>query len=174
MSEYSSGYCRQLIAWFAAGLLLIGCDQAPKPTGLPGESDYRQVCAGCHGADGAGRPPTFPPLAGGSLESLRPEAAVLIVLNGLRGEIEVDGQTYRGYMPPLPQIDDARLARILAYLRARFAPGWDEAAVSVERIAELRRQNGAPRILVGRAGIDQRLRELNIRSPEGPADDDAP
>ena len=67
-----------------------------------GESTYSSNCASCHGAQGAGMPGVFPPLAGNMAEIYNAggrEYLVDVVVHGLSGPISVDGQTYNGAMP---------------------------------------------------------------------------
>jgi mono/diheme cytochrome c family protein len=126
------------IGWSLAVALALsacgGADSAPADA-VRGQAEYLRYCSTCHGADGQGRAPTFPPLAGSEWMSLPPETLTAIVLRGLRGEIEVAGSSYRGYMPPLPHIEDASLAAIVAYTKQRWSdetPTWraeDVAAV---------------------------------------------
>lgn len=157
-----NAHCKQTLP---AALLLVGLlagcggDDAPEPDRSPGEAAFARHCASCHGADGAGRGPAFPPLAGSEWMALAPRALTAIVLVGLRGEIEVDGQRYSGYMPPLAYIEDATLADIIRYSQERWAPeGAPE--WSADDVAALRARLGGQRPLEGRDGLDQLMEEL--------------
>ncbi len=61
-----------------------------------GEAVYLAKCAACHGKDGKGIPPAFPPLA--NSDYLTADNALQISLNGLSGEITVNGQKYNTEM----------------------------------------------------------------------------
>lgn len=68
-----------------------------------GEQVYASQCQACHQASGEGLPGAFPPIRG-HLPSLIAaqggrDYVVDMVLHGLAGPIEVQGQTYRGAMP---------------------------------------------------------------------------
>lgn len=142
----------------AAAWLLAGCSETPDEPLAPGQAEYVKYCATCHSRDGSGRPPTFPPLAGSEWLALGPEASALIVLQGLKGEIEVAGRTYNGYMPSMRQVSDAELAAILGFIGERWA-GWS-AAPDVDRMAELRTLTEGRPMLEGRADLDALLEEL--------------
>src|SRR5690625_799649 len=105
-------YCKRVRTATAlvVALLLAGCG-APDQEEMaasPGQADFNNHCAGCHGRLGQGRPPAFPPLDGSEWLELPPEALTSIILLGLRGDIEVAGKKYVGYMPPMTRLDDER------------------------------------------------------------------
>jgi len=72
-----------------------------------------------------------------------PDALGLIVLYGLRGEIEVMGQTYRGYMPPMQHISDEDIASTLTYMTQSW--GGADAPIEPSEIARLRSAFDGPR-----------------------------
>lgn len=139
-------YCKQLISTTPAGLLLIlgGCGEPVDPGEMaPGQEPYLRHCASCHGNSGEGKPPAFPPLAGSEWLDLGPQAMALIVLNGLRGEIEVAGRTYRGFMPPMRHIDDEEIAALIGFIEHAWAgrePDLDAADIARLRSDRLTRQ----------------------------------
>lgn len=151
-------YCRRAAALAAAGLLLAGCSDEPDTPLQPGEAQYVQYCSACHARDGAGRPPTFPPLAGSEWLDLGPEAVSLVVLLGLRGEIEVAGRTYRGYMPTMRNLDDAEIALVLDHIDRQWAD-W-ESVPSAEDIAALRARVADEPLLEGREALERLLEEV--------------
>lgn len=85
-----------------------------------GKALYEGTCGICHGPSGQGAPGMFPPLA----SRLAPwfasaqgrEYIGQVVLNGYFGQIEVDGASYNGFMPPAGHLPAADLAAILDYL----------------------------------------------------------
>ena len=81
---------------------------------------YRTHCAICHQAGGVGAPGAFPRLAGrvGPLARDPGGRALLtaVVLNGMSGKLEADGQTIVGLMPSFGQLPDADIAAVLNYL----------------------------------------------------------
>lgn len=139
-------------------LVLAGCGEPGEEAGIAGHAEYQHTCSTCHGRDGEGRAPTFPPLAGSEWLEMGPESVALVVLLGLKGEIEVAGRTWRGYMPHLRQLPDADVAGILGYIDQRWA-GWDEVP-GPARIAELRGFAERHAMLEGREDLERLLEEL--------------
>ncbi len=153
-----SRYCSPALVLLAAAWLLAGCSDESDPSMAPGQAEYVKYCATCHGRDGTGKPPTFPPLAASEWLADGPEPVALIVLLGLKGEIEVAGQTYRGYMPGMRQIADPELTALLGYVGREWG-GWSSTP-STERIAELRALTEGVDMLIGREGVDAARGEL--------------
>lgn len=156
-----SAYCKQSLA----GALLIvglltGCESDAPQQGdrPPGEAAFVRHCASCHGSEGQGRGPTFPPLAGSEWIELPPEALTAIVLLGLRGEVDVGGQRYSGYMPPLGHIDDERLAAIIRYSQSQWADAVSD--WTADDVAALRARLADRRPLEGRQAVNQLLEDL--------------
>ena len=58
----------------------------------------------------------------------KPENIARIVLNGVTGDINVDGRTYSMEMPPLNVLTDEQLAAIFTYIRR----DWGHTASPVE------------------------------------------
>jgi len=84
-----------------------------------GEHFYAQ-CAACHGEAGEGIAGLAPPLSGAKWVSGPPEWLARIILQGMTGPVEVQGQHFDGVMPPhghLPELDDVTLAGLMTYLR---------------------------------------------------------
>jgi mono/diheme cytochrome c family protein len=65
-----------------------------------GEKVYASTCQACHQADGKGMAGTFPPLAGSGAFYGDAQNHARIIVHGLSGEIEVQGQKFNGSMPP--------------------------------------------------------------------------
>jgi len=83
-----------------------------------GQAIYEANCASCHQATGQGAPGAFPPLAGHVPALYNADRSYLInlLLYGLQGEIQVEGQTYNGQMPAWQQLSDDDIAAILNYV----------------------------------------------------------
>ncbi|MEX2542266.1 MAG: c-type cytochrome [Trueperaceae bacterium] len=82
-----------------------------------GEQTYVSSCQGCHQAEGQGMAGVFPPLAGNmprlhNAEGGR-EYLIDVLLHGLSGQIEVNGETYNGSMPPWTSLSDEQIAAVL-------------------------------------------------------------
>lgn len=157
------GSGKRLLASMVPIVLLAGCGEAPPPPGelAFGQEPYLRYCASCHGNQGQGKPPTFPPMANSEWLELGNEALGLIVLYGLRGEIKVAGQTYRGYMPPMQHISDEDIAALLTYLNATWGPG--DAPMSAAEVMRLRGAFEGPRSpLDGYDGLMEALDSVSV------------
>lgn len=128
----------------SALIVLSACGQTgPSANELvPGQAEYLRWCASCHGNAGEGKAPAFPPLAGSQWLDLPDRALALIVVRGLRGEIEVAGRAYRGYMPPMRHLNDQDIASILHFVIASW--GGREAQLTPAQVAELRLLSADP------------------------------
>lgn len=128
---------------------------------VQGQEPYLRWCAQCHGNQGEGKPPAFPPLAGSEWLALPDEALALIVLYGLRGEIEVAGRTYNGYMPPMQHLPDADIADLIGYMLLAWSER--ESRLSEADVTRLRGVfQGRRPPLSGRAGLEEALDEIGV------------
>ncbi|KPD25971.1 cytochrome C552 [Thermus scotoductus] len=97
----------------------------PAPTPKTGAQVYAN-CAGCHGPQGEGNPPAFPPLKGHVEKLLKAEGGrtylLLAVLYGLQGPIKVEGKEYAGIMPGFAWLSDEEIALVLNHLAGWGAP----------------------------------------------------
>ncbi len=84
-----------------------------------GKRVYGQVCVACHQANGEGVPQAFPPVAKSSYLMSDKKRAIGVVLNGLSGPVEVNGQKFNSLMPKL-NLNDADVASVLTYVRKNF------------------------------------------------------
>ena len=127
-----SGYVREEAPGDAGGKAV------PKPAIVAyskiGAKKYSS-CSGCHGNNGEGSA-AFPPLANSEWvtgPSMRP---AMIILNGIKGPIEVAGTVYNGNMPAQGDGMTAQdLAGILNYIRTSFG-NTSDTLVTVEMAAE--------------------------------------
>ncbi len=112
----------------AAAMLSLGVTLAQNE----GETVYEANCVACHQANGQGIPSAFPPLAGHVPDLLVIEGSraylTHVVLYGLQGQIEVEGQTYGGLMPAWAQLDDGQIAGVLNYI----STAWENEAALPE------------------------------------------
>ena len=87
----------------------LGGLEPTKSSGTPGEKNYQALCSVCHGLHREGAPPAFPALIGiGNRLSDR--------------EISLAIHQGKGRMPGFPNIDDAQMQSLLAYLKSTEAP----------------------------------------------------
>ncbi len=97
----------------ATGVLYVNANEmawtgglAPdNPSASAGAKIYRSQCALCHGADRAGSPPAFPSLVGVS-QRLTDAQIAEVIAHG------------KGRMPGLPNIDSAKIATLIDYLKS--------------------------------------------------------
>jgi len=98
---------------------------------------YQQHCVACHGADGAGQPPHYPPLAGnGALQKGPAVNPIRSVLNG--GFAPATAGNPRPYgMPPFGHVlNDTEVAQLVSYLRSAW--GNDAAPVTATDVNRYR------------------------------------
>ncbi len=76
------------------------------------------ACMTCHGAEGKGTPGAFPPLVGQKDHMGDCAKHAGIVINGMQGELVVDGVTYNGVMTPQgAMLNDVQIAAVISYER---------------------------------------------------------
>lgn len=92
-----------------------------KSVHMRGKAYYSKTCIACHGEDGKGVPPAFPPLDNSDWVKGDPVKAVAVLVHGLQGKIEVNGKPYNGMMPALANITDQEIADVLTYVRQSWS-----------------------------------------------------
>lgn len=119
-----------------------------RPRG-PIEYDYYAIgeelystCVACHGPDGQGQPPAFPPLAGSEwVVSEDPALPTKILLAGLQGPITVKGEPYNGVMAAFGAgWEDHQVAGIVTYIRQTW--GNEASGITAEEVAAIREEVG--------------------------------
>jgi len=109
---------------------------------IKGKAIYAKegFCGTCHQPDGKGLSASgFPPLAGTKWVTGNEDRLVKIVLNGLHGPIEVEGQKYPGQVPMTPfagMLKDEEVAAVVTYVRNSF--GNKAPAVLPEKVKAIR------------------------------------
>lgn len=107
---------------------------------LAGSILYNTYCASCHQRDGKGDNSRFPPLAGSDWVTGDKQRLISVILNGLDGEITVNGQSWQGMMPAHAEfLDDHAIASISTYIRQSF--GNKAGPVSSLEVAEMRKKS---------------------------------
>ena len=103
-----------------------------------GRKIYEQQCSICHGSDGKGHPPSYPPLAGNtSITMASPVNSIRMVLNGGYAPGTKKNPRPHG-MPPFSHIlDDDEVAAVVTYIRV----AWENsgAPVAAAQVPELRK-----------------------------------
>ena len=104
-------------------IAIVGClisslsfSQEKRESIMRGKSIYLNDCITCHMADGLGITGAFPPLVDSDYFKDDISKAVDAILNGLTGELEVNGTFYYGEMPPA-KLTDQQVADILNYIQ---------------------------------------------------------
>ena len=102
-----------------------------------GQTIYADKCASCHGAQGEGKPPHYPPLAGNqSIEMASAVNPIRMVLNGGYPPGTAANPMPHG-MPPFAQsLSDDEIAAVVTYIRVSW--GNSGGAVSAKEANELR------------------------------------
>jgi nitrite reductase (NO-forming) len=98
-----------------------------------GQQVFMQTCFVCHQPNGQGIPGQIPPLAKSDYLMADKERAIRAVLQGLSGEITVNGKKYNGQMIPLNTLTDDEIANALTYVRNSWGNSGDAAAVAEVR-----------------------------------------
>jgi len=94
-------------------------------------------CVTCHGAEGKGMPGAFPPLVGQKDHMGDCAKHAGLVLDGMKGEIEVDGMKYNGVMvPQRAALNDLLIAAVITFERGSW--GNDYGACLPEDVAKVR------------------------------------
>jgi cbb3-type cytochrome c oxidase subunit III len=101
-----------------------------------GAQIFSSTCAACHQAQGEGTN-TYPPLAGSEWVQGDESRVVRIILHGLIGDVEVQGQVYNGAMPAWgPSLSDAEIAAVATYIRSSW--GNKALPITAETVAKAR------------------------------------
>jgi mono/diheme cytochrome c family protein len=106
-----------------------------------GREIFQKICAACHQRDGEGKDGVAPPLVG-SEWVLAPGGGrlVRIVLNGVKGPLQVRGRDWNLVMPPWREnLDDDQVAVVLTYVRSQL--GTNHAAAVTPGFVAGARQN---------------------------------
>ena len=129
---------KEIAFMFGALLSLSGnalfAQQAPD-----GAKIYAATCQACHQASGLGTPNQFPPLVGSEWVTGSEERLLRIILHGVVGEIEVEGEAFNGAMPTWgPTFKDEELAAVATYVRQAW--GNKAAPVTAATVTRVRLQ----------------------------------
>lgn len=80
-----------------------------------GKKTYMQTCFACHQAEGQGIPNAFPPLAKSDYLNADVNRAIGVVVNGLTGEITVNGEKYNSVMTR-QMLSSDEIANVMTYV----------------------------------------------------------
>ncbi|MFL5788014.1 MAG: c-type cytochrome [Flavisolibacter sp.] len=109
---------------------------------LNGKTVYAANCLTCHQVDGSGVPNLNPPLI--RTKWVLGDRSVLIkqVLNGSKGKIEIDGESFHNVMPPLSKLTDQQIADVITYVRNSF--GNKGSIVTPQQVKSIRDKTAKP------------------------------
>ncbi len=100
-----------------------------------GQQVFMQTCFVCHQPGGQGLPGQIPPLAKSDYLMADKERSIRAVLQGLSGEIIVNGKKFTGQMIPLNTLTDEEVANVLTYVRNSWGNSGDAVTVAEVRRA---------------------------------------
>lgn len=120
-------------------------DNLEKDMVAGGEKVFNMYCATCHQKDGKGASGRFPPLAGTDWVTGNKDRLINIILNGMQGNIVVNGETYINAMPQHGFLSDQEVANVLTYIRQNFGNEASEvSATEVRRMREKKPTQALP------------------------------
>src|SRR5690606_2078956 len=92
----------------------------------------------CHQRDGLGND-RFPPLNDPEWIEKDKTKLINVVLNGLRGEVIVNGKSYNNSMPRMDMLKDDEISEILTFVRQNFDNNGSE--ITPKEVEEVRNAN---------------------------------
>lgn len=101
-------------------------EKEAEETEHPGAAIYSQNCGTCHQSDGSGVSGLYPPVSDSDWIDGDKTRLINVILNGLSGPIEVNGESYNNAMPQFSYLNDEQIADLLTYLRQNFGNDADE------------------------------------------------
>jgi glucose/arabinose dehydrogenase len=91
-----------------------------------GEKVYSIYCGTCHQRDGQGASGRFPSLSKTKFVTGDKNLLISIVLKGMEGPIEVNGEQFNGTMPQHSFLGNEEIANVLTYIRQNFGNNASE------------------------------------------------
>ena len=101
-----------------------------------GSKVYETYCLSCHMQDGSGVPGMNPPLTKTKWVLGPKKTLTELLLKGLTGEIEVNGDYYDNVMPSQSYLKDQELADVMTFIRNSF--GNKASGVAVAEVKKWR------------------------------------
>ncbi|AQV96880.1 cytochrome C [Cupriavidus necator] len=143
------------LCFLAASAALLGTLPATAADlAAQGKDLFAANCAACHNTDASGIAGVAPPLANALRERLGSSAGQAylanVLVHGLAGPIESQGQSFNGVMPPFAALPDASLLAVLAWLSTQN--GQASPVISADMLAKARAERKTP-------GAVRKLRE---------------
>lgn len=101
-----------------------------------GKQVYLEQCLACHQADAGGVSGMNPPLIKTKWILGDKTTLVQVVLKGMTGEVEINGDTYHNVMAPHSDLTDQQIADVLTYVRNNF--GNKATAITAAEVKAIR------------------------------------
>jgi mono/diheme cytochrome c family protein len=101
-----------------------------------GKQVYLEQCLACHQADAGGVQNMNPPLVKTKWVLGDKTTLVQVVLKGMTGEVDINGDTYHNVMAPHSDLTDQQIADVLTYVRNNF--GNKASAVTAAEVKAIR------------------------------------
>lgn len=111
-------------------------EMSPEQQLALGEKLFQVNCVACHLADGKGVEGVFPPVANSDYIAKNPEKAIDAVVNGLTGELTVNGIKYNSVMPR-QALTDAETAAVLNFVYKNL--NKSDTQVTAEQVKKIRK-----------------------------------
>jgi mono/diheme cytochrome c family protein len=92
----------------------------------PGKIMYKRYCENCHLEDGLGLGELMPPLTGSDYLRDRQDELPCMILNGMKGEIMVNGVMFNEEMPPSENITSGQILNIINYINSAWGNDYDD------------------------------------------------
>ena len=102
-----------------------------------GAKVYSIYCGTCHQRNGQGASGRFPPLAKASWVTGDKNLLIGIVLKGMEGPIDVNGEQFNGTMPQHSFLGNEEIANVLTYIRQNF--GNNASIVTPQEVEAIRK-----------------------------------
>ena len=102
-----------------------------------GSEIYNGFCIQCHLPNGKGIPGTFPPLAGSDWLKNKRTESIHSVKFGLKGVIQVNGQTYQQTMPN-PGLENDEIADVMNYIMNNWGNSQQK-IVTTKEVASIKK-----------------------------------
>ena len=106
-----------------------------------GKRLFGTVCAVCHQSAGQGISGRFPPLAGSDFLNADKQRTIKIVIDGLQGELVVNGQKFNSAMPKFP-LSDQEIANVLTYVYSSMGNSGRE--ITPDEVSAARAEEAGP------------------------------
>jgi len=110
--------------------------KSPNPD--EGKAVFLKYCMPCHQKDGSGVPSMFPPVRKSDWVNGDKKKIISVILNGLEGEINVNGEIYSQVMPKQDYLSNKQIAQVLSYLRLNLGNKSD--SVTVKEVITIRKK----------------------------------